>query len=130
MYAQPLDESFTLRTLGIDQGMRIAVPCQQPAKAGFGGEPRLAKDDRTRASALQQSGTTENEGPHHEFADLRAPDHEGAQMRRIERIGEASFRPGACHCQRSLPAQFADLAAELTWSAGRKEFFSAQPVPA
>ena len=51
-------------------------------------------------------------------------------MRRIEGIGDASFRRGTRGRQRSLPAQFADLAAELAWPAGRKELFSAQTIPA
>ena len=51
-------------------------------------------------------------------------------MHRIERIGDASFRRGARGRQRSLPAQFVDLAAELARPASRKELFSAKPVPA
>src|SRR6202035_4409228 len=126
---EALDKGFAFSTTCIDQRVRVAVPRKQAPKANRRRRSRFSKDDRANAVPLQQRGAPQDEGPHHQFADVRAADEQSSKMREIERIGRAPVRSRADHGQGGMPGKIAYLSAELTRSAGGKYPLPAQTIP-
>src|ERR1700746_3920228 len=90
----------------------------------------MSKDDRANAVPLQQRGAPQDEGSHHELADVRAADDEqSSEVRQIERIGRAPLRSRADHGQGGMPGKVTYFSAELTRAAGGKYPFPAQTIP-
>src|ERR1700746_3945467 len=88
----------------------------------------MSKDDRANAVPLQQRGAPQDEGSHHELADVRAADDEqSSEVRQIERIGRAPLRSRADHGQGGMPGKVTYFSAELTRAAGGKYPFPPRP---
>ena len=129
LHAEALDKGFAFSTTCIDQRVRVAVPRKQAPKANRRRRSRFSKDDRANAVPLQQRGAPQDEGPHHQFADVRAADEQSSKVREIERIGRAPVRSRADHGQGGMPGKVTYFSAELTRSAGGKYPLPAQTIP-
>src|SRR6202035_6126242 len=102
---EALDKGFAFSTTCIDQRVRVAVPRKQAPKANRRRRSRFSKDDRANAVPLQQRGAPQDEGPHHQLADVRAADEQSSKMREIERIGRAAIRSAQTMAKEACPAR-------------------------
>ena len=93
--------------IGIGVAAEKAFEPQQIGRAG------PADEQRADAALLEQPDAPQDEGAHHDLADLGGADHQRADMRGVERQRRAALRPGNARGERALPGQLTDLAAEL-----------------
>ena len=108
-----LHDVHTLDRADINAVMRVAVASEQALQAHELRRTRIAKQHRA-GGRVDQSDAPQNERAHDDLTDLDAPEHQRAQMRRVEAVCFASRGPGTAQRQGRPPGELADLARELS----------------
>ncbi len=128
-HAEPFDH---VMPFAVDRRIEYEIGIAAARQEALQREQRLAvgvaDQHRARAARLDQADAAQDQRAHHDLADLGRPDHQRAQMRRIERQRGASVVARDTAGKRGTTGKLADLSAELAGAVDRDRDFVAQPI--
>ena len=114
-HAKALNYGAAIRVVSrVEHCIGIAIAPEEALQPDEIGRRRIADENRADPSVLNETDPAQDECAHDDLAHLGGADHEGANMRRVERQRDAAFSTRAAGGERLPPGDLAYLARELS----------------